>query len=156
VEHIRIREFSAPVAQEFFPYFVPGLQTQSATSPLYKGPLDAVRKIYGAHGIVGIYKGQAVTFLREATGYGVYFLTYEKLVEREMKKRGIQRNEINLGMSIAYGAAAGYAVRAVKLRALLLLEINSTFAAMGCDIPDRHDKISDANRRVYQHFRPKI
>jgi solute carrier family 25 (mitochondrial carnitine/acylcarnitine transporter), member 20/29 len=74
-----------------------------------------VRKIYGAHGIRGIYKGQGVTFLREASGYGVYFLTYEKLVQREMAQRGIQRNEINLGKSIAFGAIAGYAVSVTVL-----------------------------------------
>ena len=115
VEHIRIRErlfLSMILARTRLENSICtrlGLQTQSATAPVYSGPFDAVRKIYGGHGIAGIYKGQAVTFLREAAGYGVYFLTYERLVQHEMKK-GIQRNEINLGMSIAYGATAGYAV----------------------------------------------
>lgn len=59
----------------------------------------------------GIYKGQAVTFLREATGYGVYFLAYEKLVQREMAKKGIRRDQINPANAVLYGAAAGYAVR---------------------------------------------
>jgi len=96
VEHIRIR-----------------LQTQSNTNPLYKGPWDAITKIYGQRGIAGIYKGQAVTFLREATGYGMYFLTYEKLVQWEMAKKGIRRDQINPANSIMYGAAAGYALWAV-------------------------------------------
>jgi solute carrier family 25 (mitochondrial carnitine/acylcarnitine transporter), member 20/29 len=52
-----------------------------------------------------------VTFFREAVGYAAYFFTYEKLIQRELRQKGIQRNELNLGMSIAYGAAAGYAVR---------------------------------------------
>ena len=78
---------------------------------MYAGPLDAIRKIYSAHGIAGIYKGQMVTLLREATGYGVYFLTYEKLIQREMLKKGIRREQINPANTVLYGATAGYAVR---------------------------------------------
>lgn len=61
-------------------------------------------------GIAGIYKGQAVTLLREASGYGIYFWAYEKLVQREMKKKGIRRDDINPLNAVLYGAAAGYAV----------------------------------------------
>lgn len=86
------------------------MQTQSNTNPTYAGPLDAVKKIYSAHGIAGIYKGQAVTLLREATGYGVYFLSYEKLIQWEMSKKGIRRDQINPMNTVLYGAAAGYAV----------------------------------------------
>jgi solute carrier family 25 carnitine/acylcarnitine transporter 20/29 len=96
VEHIRIR-----------------LQTQSDVNRLYNGPWDAIKKIYGQRGIAGIYKGQGVTLLREASGYGVYFLTYEKLVQWEMAKKGIRRDQIKPINSIAYGAAAGYALWAV-------------------------------------------
>lgn len=96
VEHIRIR-----------------LQTQSNTNPVYRGPFDAIKKIATKYGIRGIYKGQNVTFLREATGYGVYFWTYEKLVQREMAQKGIRREQISPGSAILYGAAAGYALWAV-------------------------------------------
>ncbi|TFK44304.1 mitochondrial carrier domain-containing protein [Crucibulum laeve] len=96
VEHIRIR-----------------LQTQSNVNPTYTGPYDAIKKIYSSHGIAGIYKGQGVTFLREATGYGVYFLTYEKLVQWEMAKKGIKRDQISPLNAVLYGATAGYALWAV-------------------------------------------
>ncbi|PPQ95322.1 hypothetical protein CVT26_008167 [Gymnopilus dilepis] len=96
VEHIRIR-----------------LQTQSNTNPLYNGPWDAIKKIYGQRGIAGIYKGQAVTLLREASGYGIYFLTYEKLVQREMRQKNIRRDQISLLNAVGYGAAAGYALWAI-------------------------------------------
>ncbi len=43
-------------------------------------------------------------------GYGVYFLTYEKLVQREMRMKGIKREQISPVNSVLYGAAAGYAV----------------------------------------------
>jgi len=96
VEHIRIR-----------------LQTQPSKNPPYNGPFDAIKKIYSAHGIKGIFKGQGVTFLREATGYGVYFLAYEKLVQREMRVKGIKREQISPVNAVLYGAAAGYALWAV-------------------------------------------
>jgi solute carrier family 25 (mitochondrial carnitine/acylcarnitine transporter), member 20/29 len=86
------------------------LQTQSNIKPTYAGPFDAIKKIYSAHGIAGIYKGQAVTLLREATGYGVYFLSYEKLIQWEMSKKGIRRDQINPMNTVLYGATAGYAV----------------------------------------------
>ncbi|KJA27846.1 hypothetical protein HYPSUDRAFT_51795 [Hypholoma sublateritium FD-334 SS-4] len=96
VEHIRIR-----------------LQTQSNTNPTYGGPWDAIKKIYNQRGIAGIYKGQGVTLLREASGYGIYFLTYEKLVQWEMTKKSIRRDQIKPINSVAYGAAAGYALWAI-------------------------------------------
>ncbi|KAJ7282681.1 mitochondrial carrier domain-containing protein [Mycena rebaudengoi] len=96
VEHIRIR-----------------LQTQSATKPAYAGPFDAIKKIYGAHGIPGVFKGQGVTLVREAAGYGVYFLAYEKLVQREMAKTGIRRDQLSPVNAVLYGAAAGYALWAI-------------------------------------------
>lgn len=96
VEHIRIR-----------------LQTQSNTNPMYKGPFNAMKQIVSQYGIAGLFKGQAVTFLREATGYGVYFLAYEKLVQREMTQKGIRRDQINPMNSVLYGATAGYALWAV-------------------------------------------
>ncbi|EMD33691.1 hypothetical protein CERSUDRAFT_117772 [Gelatoporia subvermispora B] len=96
VEHIRIR-----------------LQTQSATNPRYAGPWDAIKKIYSAHGIAGIYKGQVVTLWREAVGYGIYFAAYEKLMQHEMRKKGIRRDQVNPANAVLFGAAAGYALWAV-------------------------------------------
>ena len=88
-----------------------GLQTQSATNPVYAGPFDAMKKISSQYGIAGIYKGQVVTLWREATGYGIYFWAYEKLMQREMAKKGIRRDQVNPANAVLFGAAAGYAVR---------------------------------------------
>ncbi|GAA5916678.1 uncharacterized protein JCM6883_005865 [Sporobolomyces salmoneus] len=91
VEHIRIR-----------------LQTQpNVHPPLYSGPLDALRKIYRSDRLRGIYQGQGATFAREAHGYGVYFAVYELLVAREIKKGGLS-DEVSLGKSAVFGAAAGW------------------------------------------------
>ncbi|OCH87876.1 mitochondrial carrier [Obba rivulosa] len=96
VEHIRIR-----------------LQTQPAKNPVYAGPWDAIKKIHSSYGIAGIYKGQVVTLWREAVGYGIYFLAYEKLMQWEMKRKGIRREQVNPANAVLFGAAAGYALWAV-------------------------------------------
>ena len=70
-----------------------------------------MKKIYGQYGIAGIYKGQVVTLWREAVGYGIYFWAYEKLMQREMAKKGIRRDQVNPANAVLFGAAAGYAVR---------------------------------------------
>ncbi|KAL9711515.1 Mitochondrial carrier protein ymc2 [Leucoagaricus gongylophorus] len=132
VEHIRIR-----------------LQTQSNTNPTWNGPWDAIHKIYSAHGIQGLYKGQAVTFLREATGYGVYFLVYEKLVQREMAQKGIRRDQISPAHAILYGAAAGYAVRRFFLFAYPGLIV--IWIALGHYISYRYDQVEDADGWIYFH-----
>jgi len=134
VEHIRIRT-SSPIPVWSVVTRELGLQTQSNTNPLYRGPWDAIKKIYGSNGIAGIYKGQAVTLLREASGYGVYFLVYEKLVQGEMAKKGIRRDQISPMNAVIYGAAAGYAV-SISLFPSHLLTRSS---ALGSYIPHRYD-----------------
>jgi len=96
VEHIRIR-----------------LQTQPDKARLYAGPWDAAKKIFATNGIAGIYKGQVATLLREASGYGVYFWTYEKLMQREMTQKGIRREQVNPAKTALFGAASGYTLWAV-------------------------------------------
>jgi solute carrier family 25 carnitine/acylcarnitine transporter 20/29 len=78
-----------------------------------------MKKIYKGYGIAGIYKGQAVTLAREATGYGVYFLAYEKLIQWEMAKKGIRRDQISPVSAVLYGATAGYAVRSIRSGGLI-------------------------------------
>lgn len=114
-----------------------GLQTQSNTNPVYRGPFDAIKKIGAKYGIRGIYKGQNVTFLREATGYGVYFWAYETLVQREMAQKGIRREQISPGSAILYGAAAGYAVSG-SLVHIMCTRLIAAGLALGCDISYRY------------------
>jgi solute carrier family 25 carnitine/acylcarnitine transporter 20/29 len=94
-----------------FPPYAVGLQTQPDKVRLYAGPWDAVKKIYGSNGMAGIYKGQVATLCREASGYGVYFWTYEKLIEWEMTQNGIRRDQVNPAKTVLFGAASGYTVR---------------------------------------------
>lgn len=80
------------------------LQTQK--DGRYAGPVDAARKIYGSHGLRGIYRGGLVTALREGQAYGVWFLTFEYLMAREMRA-GRRRDDIPAWKLMLYGAIAG-------------------------------------------------
>lgn len=55
------------------------LQLQSSSGERFSGPVECLRYIYRGEGLRGIFKGLGITFLREAPGYGTYFLTYEAL-----------------------------------------------------------------------------
>lgn len=110
----------------------PGLQVQSSNNRLYTGPLDAVKKIYSAHGIQGIYKGQVATLTREAVGYGAYFWAYEKLMQREMAKKGIRREDVSAANAVLYGAAAGYAVSRTRRLHRAFLTASALLPCFSC------------------------
>jgi solute carrier family 25 carnitine/acylcarnitine transporter 20/29 len=92
IEHIRIR-----------------LQTQpSGAARLYHGPLDCVRKLSAHQGVLaGVYRGTAVTFLREAQAYGVWFTTFEFLMNADAARNHIKREDISTLKVAAYGGLAG-------------------------------------------------
>jgi len=72
-----------------------------------------------------------VTLLREACGYGVYFLTYEKLVQREMKTKNVRRDQISPANSVLYGATAGYAVSIINRTFLVYPNLNCSLQLCG-------------------------
>ncbi|KAH6637788.1 mitochondrial carnitine/acylcarnitine carrier protein [Boeremia exigua] len=92
IEHIRIR-----------------LQTQpSGSARLYTGPLDCVRKLAAHQGVLGgVYRGTAVTFLREAQAYGMWFTTFEYLMNADAARNGVKREDISTLKVAAYGGLAG-------------------------------------------------
>ncbi|TID13958.1 mitochondrial carrier [Venturia nashicola] len=92
IEHVRIR-----------------LQTQPhGAARLYSGPLDCVRKLSTDAGVgKGLYRGTAVTLLREAQAYGVWFLSYEFLMNADAKRNKIERKEISTPKVAFYGGLAG-------------------------------------------------
>ncbi|ROT35826.1 mitochondrial carrier [Sodiomyces alkalinus F11] len=97
IEHVRIR-----------------LQTQphAASARLYNGPLDCVRKLSSQGGGVfpGLFRGQAVTVLREAQAYGVWFLTFEWLMNADAARNRIDRREVPSWKIAFYGGLAGEAL----------------------------------------------
>jgi len=95
IEHVRIR-----------------LQTQPhGAARLYSGPLDCVRKLSAHQGVLaGLYSGEAVTILREAQAYGVWFLTFEYLMNADALRNKIERKQIPSWKIAFYGGLAGEAL----------------------------------------------
>ena len=95
IEHIRIR-----------------LQTQPhGANRLYTGPIDCVRKLAASEGLLrGVYRAFPVTLLREAQAYGVWFLSFEYLMNSHAARKSIQRPEVPSYMVALYGGLAGEAL----------------------------------------------
>jgi solute carrier family 25 carnitine/acylcarnitine transporter 20/29 len=95
IEHVRIR-----------------LQTQPhGAARLYNGPLDCVRKLSAHEGVLkGLYRGEAVTILREAQAYGVWFLAFEYLMNADAARNKIERKQIATWKIAFYGGLAGEAL----------------------------------------------
>lgn len=59
----------------------------------------------------GLYRGQAVTLLREMQAYGVWFLAYEYMMNADMKRRNLaSRDQIETWRVALYGGLAGEAL----------------------------------------------
>ncbi|KAF2263493.1 mitochondrial carrier [Lojkania enalia] len=95
IEHIRIR-----------------LQTQPhGANRLYNGPVDCMRKLSAHEGVLrGLYRGAGVTFLREAQAYGVWFTTFEYLMNMDAKRNKIERKDVSTLKVALYGGLAGEAL----------------------------------------------
>ncbi|KAG9231030.1 mitochondrial carrier domain-containing protein [Amylocarpus encephaloides] len=95
IEHVRIR-----------------LQTQPhGAGKLYSGPLDCVRKLSAHEGVLkGLYRGEAVTVLREAQAYGVWFLSFEYMMNADAVRNSIARSDIPTWKVAFYGGLAGEAL----------------------------------------------
>ncbi|KAK9449935.1 mitochondrial carrier domain-containing protein [Limtongia smithiae] len=83
------------------------LQTQKSTDKLYDGPRDAVKKIYHSEGVRGIFRGQAITLLREAHSYGLWFLSFEYFIKQLQSHYNITRADIPAWKVAVCGALAG-------------------------------------------------
>jgi solute carrier family 25 carnitine/acylcarnitine transporter 20/29 len=95
IEHVRIR-----------------MQTQPhGAARLYSGPLDCVHKLSAHEGVLkGLYRGEAVTVLREAQAYGMWFLTFEYLMNADATRNKIERKEVPSWKVAFYGGLAGEAL----------------------------------------------
>ncbi|KAF9892755.1 hypothetical protein FE257_001157 [Aspergillus nanangensis] len=95
IEHVRIR-----------------LQTQPhGAGALYSGPIDCIRKLSAHAGVLkGLYRGQNVTYFREAQAYGMWFLTFELLMNMDAKRNNVKREDISSLKVATYGGLAGEAL----------------------------------------------
>lgn len=88
IEHVRIR-----------------LQTQKSNGSdrEFKGPLDCIKKLIKQRSLM---RGLPVMMLRAGHGIGCYFLVYEALIQRELKK-GLTRAELPAWKLCSFGGIAG-------------------------------------------------
>jgi solute carrier family 25 carnitine/acylcarnitine transporter 20/29 len=95
IEHIRIR-----------------LQTQPhGAARLYSGPIDCMQKLSAHEGVLkGLYRGTAVTYLREAQAYGVWFTAFEYMMNSDAQRNNINRDQISAWKVAFYGGLAGEAL----------------------------------------------
>lgn len=71
---------------------------------------QTVLHIWRNHGFRGLYRGFNVTLLRETQAYGVWFLTYESLIQHLQKRHNCRREDISTPELLACGALAGNAL----------------------------------------------
>ncbi|KAJ5923166.1 hypothetical protein N7454_008411 [Penicillium verhagenii] len=95
IEHVRIR-----------------LQAQPhGSGRLYSGPVDCVKKISAHQGALrGLFRGQAVTVLREAQAYGTWFMAFEYMMNQDAKRNNVKREDIGAVKVATYGGLAGEAL----------------------------------------------
>ena len=70
-----------------------------------------MKKLAAHEGVLrGLYRGTTVTYLREAQAYGVWFTTFEYLMNADARRNGIERKDISTLKVAAYGGLAGEAL----------------------------------------------
>ncbi|OBA23332.1 mitochondrial carrier [Metschnikowia bicuspidata var. bicuspidata NRRL YB-4993] len=109
---------------------------------------DTVKKIYGAHGFAGLYRGTTITLIREVQAYGVWFLTYESLIQGLINQRGYKlRGDISTIELLGCGALAG---NALWLSSYPLDVIKSNIQSDKFGADSKYDgKISSATRAIW-------
>lgn len=132
IEHVRIR-----------------LQTQPhGAARLYNGPLDCIRKLSAHEGVLkGLYRGQAVTILREIQAYGVWFLTYEYLMNADARRNKINRKEVSTLKVAFYGGLAG---EMLWLSSYPFDVIKSKMQSDGFGADQRYKSMRDCFAQVYR------
>ncbi|KAK4194470.1 putative mitochondrial ornithine transporter [Triangularia verruculosa] len=86
------------------------VKVRSQTSSL--SSLSITKQILSQHGIRGLYQAGGVTVLRDAIGYGFYFLAYEyssRFYNKYFHGTGKGRGETTTGRALVCGGVAGVA-----------------------------------------------
>lgn len=87
------------------------LRILSQSSTKSTSLVETIKHIYLTRGVSGLYRGTTITLVREIQAYGVWFLTYEYLIDTIKSTRGYaHRNEISTPELLASGALAGNAL----------------------------------------------
>ncbi|QRG38225.1 hypothetical protein FDK38_002624 [Candidozyma auris] len=86
------------------------LRILSQASTKHTSLMETVREIWTRQGLSGLYRGFGVTVVRECQAYGVWFLTYEWLLEQMQKRGNRARKDVSTPELLFCGAAAGNAL----------------------------------------------
>lgn len=121
------------------------MQAQEASKGRYHGAFDAAKQIWKSYGFRGLYRGTAVTTLREFQSYGVWFLVFEYLISRDTSQ-GVQRGDIPAWKLMLNGAIAG---EALWLSAYPLDVIKSVVQSDGFGKDARYSGGWDATKRIW-------
>ncbi|KAF6802169.1 mitochondrial carrier C4G9.20c [Colletotrichum musicola] len=133
IEHVRIR-----------------LQTQPhGAARLYSGPIDCVRVLsrQGGGVLPGLYRGEAVTILREAQAYGVWFLAFEWMMNADAARNKVDRKEIPSWKVALYGGLAG---EALWLGSYPLDVVKSKMQTDGFGAEQRYKTMRDCFAQTYR------
>ena len=79
------------------------IQGQSDAPPKYNGPIDCLKKVYAEQGVRGLYKGTALTFLRDGPGSVAYYGFYE-VFKNLLTKEG---ESASVGVILFVGGMSG-------------------------------------------------
>uniref|UniRef100_A0A8C7XLA9 Solute carrier family 25 member 20 n=1 Tax=Oryzias sinensis TaxID=183150 RepID=A0A8C7XLA9_9TELE len=91
------------------------LQIQASTGEVkYSGPMDCVKQLYRESGIRGIYRGTALTLMRDVPASGMYFMSYEWL-KNLLTPAGKSHNELSIPSVLFAGGMAGICNWAVAI-----------------------------------------
>ena len=88
----------------------------------YQGNLATLKKIWKVEGLRGCYRGIYVTMARDVSGFGVYFATYEGLMDYIVRRQGIDKSELILhqffigGLAGVASWACNYPIEFAKTR----------------------------------------
>ena len=81
------------------------IQLQNQRDAALRGPIDCLGRIYRTRGIAGWYRGMGATVLRETPSYGVYFATFEYLLQQQQHA---QVSSLGLMMAGGIGGVLGW------------------------------------------------
>lgn len=125
------------------------MQTQPhGKNRLYTGPLDCVRKLAAHEGVLkGLYRGGAVTILREAQAYGMWFMSFEYMMNADAARNKIPRKDIATWKIAFYGGMAG---EALWLASYPFDVVKSKMQCDGFGKEQKYKTMTDCFRQTYR------
>lgn len=94
----------------------------------------------------GLFRGQVVTVLREIQAYGVWFLTFEFLMNEDARRNNVARDTISHYKVATYGGLAG---EALWLASYPFDVVKSKMQSDGFGAQQKFSSMTDCFRKTY-------